>query len=66
MQLEQKMEEMEKVMMELEQRYVVGTALLCVKMIFLEMNMLLLDRLCITDYRTRSESANKVTSQTKT
>lgn len=65
MQLEQKMEEMEKIMTELEQRYVVGTALLCVKIIF-EMNMLLLDRLCITDYRTRSESANKVTSQTKT
>lgn len=64
-QLEQKMDEMEKAMMEMEQRYVLSM-FLCVRMIFLfKLTFFLLGRLCITDYRTRSDSANKVTSQTK-
>lgn len=63
-QLEQKMDEMEKAMVELEQRYVL-CMLLCIQIIFLLTNILRLGRLCVTGYRTQSVSANKATSQTK-
>ncbi len=45
-QLEQKMEEMERAMKELEQRSVLYMCL-CVQMIFTSINMLLLCRLCL-------------------
>lgn len=68
-QLEQKMNDMEKVMMELEQRYVLHryTFILFKKEKNISLNdTLLFGLLCITDYRTQSRSANRATSQTKT
>lgn len=64
MKLEQKMEEMEKTMKELEQRYCAQFFFFLVTVIFILINIVLC---CFhhLDYRAQSNTANKVTSRTK-
>lgn len=62
MQLEQRMNDMEKVIMELEQRYGRQKREVCSN----EFPSSFVNCLYTIDYRTRNKRGNKVTNQTKT